>query len=87
MQAQDRFKKLCEEHGEDGLQEVSRKKPNFKNRVAKEVKNAVISFAVEFPAFGQLRASNELKKRGIFISPGGVRNIWLRKSSNYEIKT
>ncbi len=25
-----------------------------------------------------MRASNELKKRGIFISLGGVRNIWLR---------
>lgn len=25
-----------------------------------------------------MRASNELKKIGAFISPGGVRNIWLR---------
>ena len=38
----------------------------------------VTSFAIDFPAYGQLRASNELKKRGIFISPGGVRNIWIR---------
>ncbi len=36
------------------------------------------SFAIDFSAYGQLRASNELKKRGIFISPGEVRNIWLR---------
>jgi transposase InsO family protein len=34
--------------------------------------------ATEFPAFGQVRVSNELKKRGVFVSPGGVRSIWLR---------
>jgi hypothetical protein len=33
---------------------------------------------VEYPAYGQLRVSNELKKQGIFISPGGVRSVWLR---------
>jgi transposase InsO family protein len=30
------------------------------------------------PAFGQLRVSNELKKQGMFVSPGGVRSIWVR---------
>jgi ribonuclease PH len=27
----------------------------------------------------QERVSNELKKRGIFVSPGGMRSIWLRQ--------
>jgi hypothetical protein len=53
-----RFKKLYDEHGEDGLQEVSRRKPNIKNRIAKELEDAVVSFAIEYPAYGQLRASN-----------------------------
>ena len=64
--------------GELALQEMSRKKANRKNRVAPQVEQAVVAMAIEQPAYGQVRASNELKKAGIFISPGGVRSVWLR---------
>ena len=42
------------------------------------MEQSVVEFTIEQPAYGQLRVSNELKKRGIFVSPGGVRSIWLR---------
>lgn len=74
-----RFKTLYEEGGELALVELSRKnKPNVKNRVDIEIERKVIAFAFDKPAFGQLRVSNELRKEGIFLSPGGVRSIWLR---------
>jgi transposase InsO family protein len=73
-----RFKKLYDEGGESALLEISRKKPNRKNRVAEEVEEAVVKLAVEYPAFGQVRAANELKRMSVFLSPGGVRNIWVR---------
>jgi len=73
-----RYKELHDNGGEEALKDMSRRKPLPKNRVEPEIEQAVCELAIENPALGQVRVSNELRKRGLFVSPGGVRSIWLR---------
>jgi len=73
-----RFKEQFDIGGELALQDVNRRKPNIKNRIDPEIEKRVVEMAIAQPAFGQVRVSNELRKEGIFISPGGVRCVWVR---------
>lgn len=73
-----RYRDAMAEGGVEALLDQSRKKPNLKNRTDEATEQAVIAMAFENPALGQVRVSNELRERGVFISPAGVRCVWLR---------
>ena len=73
-----RYQSARDEGGVEALLEKTRRKPNPKNRVEPQIEQAVLDFALEYPAHGQVRVSNELRKAGVFVSPSGVRSIWLR---------
>jgi transposase InsO family protein len=73
-----RYRNAHEDGGVEALFELNRRKPNVKNRVDEHTETAVVNFALDNPAMGQLRVSNELRKQGVFISPAGVRCVWLR---------
>jgi transposase InsO family protein len=73
-----RYQNAMAEGGLEALFDANRRKPNPKNRVEEATETAVIAYATEQPAHGQVRTSNELRQRGVFVSPSGVRSIWLR---------
>jgi hypothetical protein len=73
-----RYKVAVDAGGIEALIDKNRRKPNPRNRIDEATETAVVAFAVDFPAQGQVRASNELRKRGVFASPSGVRCVWLR---------
>jgi transposase InsO family protein len=73
-----RVKKAHDEGGIEALKEKSRRKPNIRNRVAEDVEQAVVELAFKNPSYGQKRASDTLRQRGVFISAAGVRCVWLR---------
>jgi len=73
-----RYRAAVDEGGMDALLDQSRRKPNLHNRVDEAIEIAVRSYAIDFSAHGQHRASNELRKQGILVSGSGVRSICLR---------
>ena len=76
-----RYKSAVGEGGVEALIERTRRKPNLANRVDPDTEQAVVTSATDFPAYGQARTSNELRKLGVFVSPSvcarsGCAMIW-----------
>ena len=57
-----RYQELVKEGGIDSLINQSRRTPNLKNRVDEQTEQAVIKYAVDFPAHGQARTNNERRR-------------------------
>jgi hypothetical protein len=51
----------------DALFEKSRRVPNPNNRVDPNIETAVIQYAIDEPEHGQVRVSNELRRKGVFV--------------------
>ena len=82
-----RYNSAVEEADVEALMDANRLKPNPKNRVDEKVEQAVIEYAIEQPAHGEVRVSNELRKRGVFVSASGMCSIWLRHElENFKLR-
>jgi transposase InsO family protein len=77
-----RYRELVDQGGAEFLIEKTRRKPNPLNRVANEVEQAVLDMALQMPALGQCRVADQLRVKGIMVSPGTIHNIWKRHGIN-----
>jgi transposase len=73
-----RFQELYEKGGELALAEITKRKPILRNRVGPQIEQAIVDLAIGQPVYGQVRVANELKRRGLTVSPAGVRCVWQR---------
>ena len=48
------------------------------NRVASEVEEAILAHALAHPTHGAQRVADEPMLRGVQVSSGGVRGVWIR---------
>jgi transposase InsO family protein len=52
-------------------------------RVSPETEAEILQYSLDHPTRGQQRLANDLRLKGFEVSPGGVRNVWLR----HELET
>jgi hypothetical protein len=85
-----RYQAAVEAGGVDALIDANRRKPNIKNRVEAETGAAVTAFALEQPAFGQVRVSTNYANAEssflllVFVRCGCAR-IWSRSKTSVSL--
>jgi transposase InsO family protein len=48
------------------------------NRVAPQIEEKILAYALDHPTHGQQRVANELRLQNLQVSPAGVRGVWMR---------
>ena len=66
-------------YGADGLLDrMPGAKGPHPNRVAPPIEKAILAHALKHPTHGAQRVADELMMKGIQVSSGGVRGVWIR---------
>ncbi|WP_141734003.1 transposase family protein [Oligoflexus tunisiensis] len=60
------------------LVKAKTKHPKPSGRISKDIEDRILAYTLEFPTHGQDRVSSEMKRKGIVVSAGTVRGIWLK---------
>jgi hypothetical protein len=79
-----RYRELANEGGVDALINKTKRVSILKNRADEAAEQAVTEMAIEFPAYGRLRVSNELKKCGTFVSGSGAFDLGKKQSGELQ---
>jgi len=66
----------------EGLYNIIRELPAMPNQTPLDVEMKIITFIENYPSYGPLKVSNELKKTGIAVKPSAVYNVLKRHNLN-----
>lgn len=80
------YKRAFQERGFEGLMDQPPIPKSFPNETPPEVKEKVIGLSLKHPAWGPLHISDQLRLEGVSVSPGTVRNIWLKEDMETRYK-
>lgn len=69
-------------YGSEGLRNVIRELPAMPNQTPLDIEMKIITFIEDYPSYGHVRVSNELKKSGITVKPSAVYNVLKRHNLN-----
>ena len=79
--------RLLKEKGPTALKRAYNPNHRHKNRISIETEKRILEYSILNPHLGQKQISLHLKvKFNLEISPGGVRNIWLRNNMETMVK-
>lgn len=69
-------------YGSEGLRNIIRKLPAMPNQTPLDVEMKIITLIEDYPSYGPVRVSNELKKSCIVVKPSAVYNVLKRHNLN-----
>lgn len=80
------YKRAFQERGFAGLADQPPVPKSCPHETPAEVREKVIAYSVEHPRLGQLQVSDQLRLRGVSVSPSTVRNIWIKEGLETRYK-
>jgi len=80
------YKRAFQERGFEGLTDRPPILKTFPNETPCDVKEKIITRSLEHPSWGPLRLSDVLRLEGVPVSPGTVRNVWMKEKIETRYK-
>ena len=80
------YKRAFQERGLDGLLDRPPIPKSFPNETLPEVKERIIAVSLAHPVWGPVRVSDQLRLEAVAVSPGTIRNIWIKEDLETRYK-
>lgn len=80
------YKRAFQEYGLEGLVDRPPIPGPHPNELPEETRAAIVSLSLEHPVFGPMRIADELRLRGVSVSPSSVRNVWIKEDLETRYK-